>query len=994
MRVLFVCLFFYVGTVSYAQSLKKLNKSAIALYNQGEYTEAAHFAEIALKKVEIKFGKRHENYIVSLDNLATIYVDMGQYDKSIPLYLEAVANTNVALGKNHPDYVMRLNKLAELYNDIGQYDEALPLYIEVLEIREKSLGKKHPGYSSALNNLAGLYYDMGQYDLALSLYMEALQIVEESLGKNHPEYGTILNNLAGLYRAMGRHDKAHPLYLEAVENIEKNRGKLHIEYGFILNNLGGYYLQLGQYDKALPLYLEVLEIIEKSFGKDHRFYGTILNNLALLYRQTGNYDKAIPMFMESLSNIEKNLGKDHPSYGTGISNLAGLYESIGEYDNALPLFIEALDVAERLLGKKHSEYGVRLNSLAYLYNKIDQYDKALPMALEALEIIENSLGKEHDYFLSALNNLVESYQAMNHYELALPIIVAALDNIFGQLGLDFSYRSETEKEQSKQPADFLFSEYQSFFTRYFADKPEVTAHAFDIELATKGMILQSGIHMRQAILSSGDTAALQKFDDWSVLKSILSQQYSKPIAKRRADLKEVEAQAEKLEAELTRLSSTFGNAQKIGSTRWQDIQEKLKEHEVAIEFASFQYRNDKEWTDSTLYIALVLRKGDEHPHLVMLCEQAQLDSLFARKGGSDAAFVSSLYRGLEPVFESATATYGQRLYELVWQPLEKYLQPGDKVYFAPSGSLHQLAFAAIPIGNDSLLSDRYQLQQLSTTAKLLESPKFSEPVPTGIALYGGIQYDVEPEVLLAQAPVQPGHGTLSRSLPAELERGESWSYLPGTLTEVQAIEQLAGRKKISTSTYAATLATEAQYKSQYGNNSPRVLHIATHGFFFPDPEKQYTDRNPFLEERQVFKSSDNPLNRSGILFAGANHAWKGKTLPENTEDGILTAYEAANTILSNTQLVVLSACETGLGDIKGSEGVFGLQRAFKAAGAEYLLMSLWKVPDKETAEFMTYFYDTWFSGTTIPDAFRKTQQYMKAKYPGDPYKWAAFVLVR
>jgi CHAT domain-containing protein len=180
------------------------------------------------------------------------------------------------------------------------------------------------------------------------------------------------------------------------------------------------------------------------------------------------------------------------------------------------------------------------------------------------------------------------------------------------------------------------------------------------------------------------------------------------------------------------------------------------------------------------------------------------------------------------------------------------------------------------------------------------------------------------------------------------------------------------------------------------NPSPRYVHVATHGFFFPDPEKNYDNMSMTMGNEQfiVFKMSDNPLNRAGLLFSGANTVWTGGERPEGLDDGILTAYEASNLNLWNTELVVLSACETGLGEIKGSEGVFGLQRAFMAAGANYIIMSLWKVPDKETSEFMTKFYEGLFAGQTIPEAFNTTREYMKNKYRNEPYKWAAFVLVR
>jgi CHAT domain-containing protein len=179
-----------------------------------------------------------------------------------------------------------------------------------------------------------------------------------------------------------------------------------------------------------------------------------------------------------------------------------------------------------------------------------------------------------------------------------------------------------------------------------------------------------------------------------------------------------------------------------------------------------------------------------------------------------------------------------------------------------------------------------------------------------------------------------------------------------------------------------------------GKTSPRILHIATHGFFFPDPQDTLKSRQRSSGEEPVFKLSDNPMIRSGLLLAGANHAWKtGKPLRPGMEDGILTAYEISQMNLRNTELVVLSACETGLGQIEGNEGVYGLQRAFKIAGAKYLLMSLWQVPDKQTQELMEVFYKNWLEGgKNIPEAFREAQKTMRAKY-SNPFFWAGFVLV-
>ena len=755
------------------------------------------------------------------------------------------------------------------------------------------------------------------------------------------------------------------------------------------------FYQEGAYEQALQFAEQALTQAEKEFGKEHPNYGTSLNGLAGLYESMGQYEKALPMYLEALANTERSLGKEHADYGTSLDGLAGLYESMGQYEKALPLYLDVLANYERSLGKEHAYYGIGLNNLALLYESMGQYEKALPMYLEALANTERSLGKEHPDYGTTLNNLAGLYRSMGQYEKALPLFLEASENILSQLQGAFSFMSEKEKEQFLNTVANHFEGYHSFFSRYAGAKPAVGEHGYDIALATKGMILQSGIEARQALMNSGDSAALAKYEGWAVLRGILAKQYSLPLNERRKDIKTVEDAAEKAEAELSRLSAAFREQRSSTQARWQQIQEALQPGEVAIEFASFNYRNDKKWTDSTLYIALLLRKEDKHPHIVSLFEQKQLDSLLTKKGESDAAFVAALYRTIIFV-EEAFIGYGKRLYELLWQPLEQFIAPGSTVYFAPSGSLHQLAFAAIPVGDNQLLSDRYQLQQVSTTARLLRREENTGSRPQNIVLFGGINYEAENEVLLAQARNIKVAGVLSRSLPDDLDRGNaSWKYLPGTLQEVNRIVAIAQKANILHRIYAGNEALEEQVKALAGAKSPEVLHLSTHGFFFPNPKQEKPKTSQALEERSnSYQASDNPLQRSGLLFSGANRAWLGATLREGLEDGILTAYEISHLYLGNTRLVVLSACETGLGDILGSEGVFGLQRAFKQAGVEYLLMSLWKVPDEETAQFMEHFYTLWLSGKSIPESFKATQTYMRHQYPGQPYKWAAFVLLR
>ncbi len=331
------------------------------------------------------------------------------------------------------------------------------------------------------------------------------------------------------------------------------------------------------------------------------------------------------------------------------------------------------------------------------------------------------------------------------------------------------------------------------------------------------------------------------------------------------------------------------------------------------------------------------------------------------------------------------------LYQLIWQPLEKNLDGINKIYFSASGILQKIPFAALAFDGTKRVSDEYKLIQLNTTASVVNPSSEYISASDNIYLYGGVLYDGD-STALRQAAIQYKMKSLVfRSLPDDPDRGNVFQYLPASKVEAENIDKLAREKNFSTHLFTGWNATEESVKAVDGINSPGILHIATHGYFFADP-KTNPDRSVATEGR-VFRQSENPLLRSGLAMAGANFAWNGKAV-RGIEDGVLTAYEISNLYLPNTKLAVLSACETGLGDIAGSEGVYGLQRAFKIAGVKNLVMSLWDVPDEETAEFMTGFYKNLFGGESIEDAFYHTQSFMKNKYRSEPYKWAAWILVR
>jgi CHAT domain-containing protein/tetratricopeptide (TPR) repeat protein len=766
------------------------------------------------------------------------------------------------------------------------------------------------------------------------------------------------------------------MYLEALKIRKKVLGENNPDYANTLGNLALFYQETGNYEKAEPVYIQALEIRRKTLGEEHPAYAATMNNMALLYSATGNYEKAGILLQQALNIRKIALGEEHPDYAISLNNLALFYAGRGDYEKALPLYQQAVRIIKKVAGEMHPDYAALLNNLAELYDAMGNYADAEIMYLKALEITTQIFGENHPDYASILDNLALFYQGRGNFEEAGQMYQRAMDVFLFQIRQQFSFLSETEKEKYLAKIQFFFNSYQNFIVRQQKANPAISGKAYDIELSRKGLLLNAEKQFRMYILNSGDSGAVKTYNSWIAVRASLARQYAMPLVKQTIDIKSLEAEANELEKKLTRLYSEKNDLKELQNVSWQDVQKNLNPGEAAIEFTDFPFNNGEKWTDSVMYVAIVLKQGDINPTIVSLFEVEQLDSILRMGKSSDIDFINSLY-SREDTENQKNSGKGQYLFKLIWEPLEKYLNGIHTVYFSPSGRLHQLSFAAIPCGEKELLSDRYHLHQLSSTARL--TTKHQGNGVNKMILFGGIDYD---------AGSSPGQEDL---------RSGPFMYLDGTMKEVEKIRKLAGRKGISSVVIAGNEATEESIKNIYGKASPDVIHIATHGFFFPDVRKNYNKAGLVASGEHVnqgFRSSDNPLMRSGLAFAGANHAWKGEDIPSDVDDGILTAYEVSNMYIPNTELVVLSACETGLGEIKGSEGVFGLQRSFKMAGSEYILMSLWQIPDYQTLELMDHFYTEWFSGKSVQEALAAAQDFMKRKYPFQPYMWAAFVLIR
>ena len=936
-------------------ALEKIGKQSVAYANvyfdRGNITydkndlplaEKCYLESMAIwEKVQ---GKQNLDYIKRLSNLANLYMDMSYYQKSEELHIEAKAIIEKLLGKENFHYAWSLANFANLYIYLSNYDKAEQLILESNTITEKLFGRENPDFVRNLTNLANLHLRMGNYQKAEPLYLESLAIREKIQGKDHPNYARCLANLAILYDEIGNFEKAEPLYLESKAIREKTLGKEHPDYAQSLNGLANHYNQIGQYEKAELFHLEAKGIWEKVREKEHPNYATILSNLALLYIQMGNFEKAELLYLESKAIDERTLGKEHPQYAHSLNGLGNLHSAKGNYNNAEEFFLEAKGIWEKALGKEHPDYVLNLNNLAALYYFLNQYEKAESLFMEISSIDKRLI-------VRAMHHLSE--KELNNY----------LNQFSDRQNLNLS------------------------FTQH-SNKGKILTVCYDNILFYKGFFLQAANQVKNLALS--DTFATEKFN---LLKSYgrrLAVEYSKPIVER-TGVAELEEKSNMLEKELTRMVAGYGEAMR--QVNWKEVQHNLKDGEAAAEFIHYRLVGKKK-TDSTMYAVLLLLPGTIEPIIIPLFEEKSLDSLLHIKSERKADYVNSLYTHSD---RGAVAVEAPKksLYELLWEPLEKELSGIKTIYFSPSGLLHRINLDAIPISETETLADKYQLIELNSTRQLV-IPTQLKNVNNDAALFGGIQFEQD-SIVQNNEPIiaSRSKGELSFSSVDSTLRGGAWNYLAGTEREVTSIEKIMQTAGVQTTLKKGYSATEEFFKNIGANNnpSPRILHIATHGYFFPDPKTISQQSLISNQTEPVFKMSDHPMLRSGLIMAGGNAAWQGKQTLEGREDGILTAYEISQMNLTNTELVVLSACETGLGEIQGNEGVYGLQRAFKIAGAKYLIMSLWQVPDKQTSLLMTTFYKKYLEEKlSIPDAFHAAQKELR-NIGLDPYQWAGFVLV-
>ena len=890
----------------------------------------------------------------------------GNSKNGLPPAESALEIREKYLGSEDAAVAAVLNILGNLHYELDDDDaKAETLFKRALSIYEKKSSPDDLDAAAVLSNLAVIYRIRGDLVEAEKLFQRVLSVRERTLGQNHTLVAAALNNLGLLYRVRGDNAKAQQMYERSLEIRERLFGKDSLEIASVLMNLSSLYYYKGDFAAALTLDRRVLEIREKHLEADHPSIARALDNVALDYTDSGEFEKALPLYERVLAIYKKKIGRDNFESTSSLNNLAKLYIAKGEYDKAEPLFQKALQVAEKKLGRDVLRITLYLHNLGDFYALKGDYAQSEPLLKRALEIRERILGAEHYDVGRTCDALARLYSLKGDVAQAITFQLRA--NKINEKNIALNLAVGSERQKLSYMSLMLEDQNQtiSLHVKTAQENTDARDQAMTMILQRKGRVLDAMTDNLAALrrrFDAKDAALFDRLNDANarLAELTLNEPPKTMLAEYQKRISAIQEQKNNLESEISRRSEGFYERSKPVTIA--AVQAVIPEDSALVEFAVYRQLDAKSKDGKIIYgkpqyaVYVIRRQG-----VVKwkdLGEAAPLD-----------ADIERFRQVLRDPKRRDIAELARVLDEKVMQPIRALTGDAVHLLISPDGNLNLIPFEALVDEQNRYLIERYSFTYLTSGRDLLRMQtarqSVSSPLIMANPLFG------EPDASqTAQSTKLNTRRNKRKSVTATRNLSDTYfAPLGGTLREGRSIQTL-----FPDATFLSEAqATETALKQ---TTAPRILHIATHGFFLEDKDVS-RDANTKIE---------NPLLRSGLALAGANRHGGDR------DDGILTALEASCLNLWGTKLVVLSACYTGLGEVKNGEGVYGLRRAFVLAGTESLLMSLWSVSDYATREIMTSYYKNLKQGMGRNAALRRAQlEMLKNPKRQHPFYWAAFI---
>ncbi len=1011
--------------------VESLNELGVYYSRKGRYDEAIKLLEEAECIFRSKYGCKHEFYGTLLCNLSVFYsirrwqdddyraVDMAEKAlKILPQKSAVYVNTLSSLSvyytriKNHKKSREACHKAISLGRKIfgtasliyagtlrnqssnlaksENYEDAVILAEEAKVIFENLQRQKTLDYAHLLYNL-GLYKEhLEQYKEMPNLLNAANDIFKAIEGKSSVNSLMCISKLADVYGKMGELGKSaeYKLMAEQLQSSNTDANKFNLTFAHSLSRQGKVSSKQGNFAEAISLENSAREIYER-LGRNEDVAAS-LNMSGIYLSSMGETGKAIENCNQALNMCESTTAAAPSLLAQIYANLSTYHYKESSYNQAAECAQKSVSICELSGDTLSPEFSRILSNLALMRFMQGQVEEAITSATHSVNLHIDIFGEQHYENAPLFYNLAAYHQRAGNDSLSNYFFYKALNLQMNYVRTNFSHFTTTEREVFWSINNEVLHKAFDYALRNPSDV--AACEAYNVALFTKGLLLNSEVDFRHLLMASGNSELLDRYTQIAVLRKEINDLYlsgrEKSEIKREVD--RLTNDMLRIERDLIRNCKEYGDFTQSLSIDYKAVMESLFPGEVAVEFATADLN-----TGGKVYLAICLKKDWEVPKIIRLFDSTRLNALSFEGENFHQAFSSR--QTLSLLYDSS------KLGEMIWKPLlDSFGEDVKDVYFSPTGIFHQLGIEYLPYAPGKFIFDRYTLHRLSSTKKLADrKTKKGENVKA--AVFGGLHYSLtcadlvndNQQYLLAQNKAKALRGGEGFNIPdmtavdSLMSASMQADYLPGTLSEAEYVAEQLMQHNISTNVFIEADGTEASFKSLAGEEI-NIMHIATHGFFINSAVmEKHNTLFSWLQEDLV---GDNSLNASGLLFAGSNVVLKGDTIPESVENGILTAKEISRLDFRNLRLVVLSACQTGVGEIR-EDGVFGLQRGFKKAGAESLLMSLWSVSDEATDLLMRTFYAEYLSGEKAGTALRIAQQTLREKGFSDPFYWASFILL-
>lgn len=760
----------------------------------------------------------------------------------------------------------------------------------------------------------------------------------------------------GNYKLSEQWYRKNEAYINQLGNDYKGADK-YLYY----SNLCNLFAKAGKLDNALRYAVISKDEFQRRTEVSDKNYYMPYMSIADIYRLKGDSIRCLQC-LDTLFFSLPRLAEPREAEQLYILR-ARCHSAFKNYDNALDDYRKADELLATRFDKKDGDRIRLLPLMGGIEHKLGHHEEVEALYRRYAEGIKQLYGGNHAEYIDALGYLANAEGFAGHIESACNDYVLAVDKLKRQIQERLPYLTTAEREgywsmvsqllQNMTPFALEAKEYQTTFT----------SACYDGLVLSKAFLLESERSTYDLIKNKGTDENLRDFTMIASMQSKI-REWEKEGSSRTDSILELTSRVRQLEEQLSGHCRSYGDITTFMNIGYNEIKEKLNDGDVLIDFTDYVSE-----TRGRVYAAYLVDNKQENPLLQKLFAESKIDSM-------QVAYPDQYYE----------SPYAESLYQLLWMPFKDKVTEGSTVYYVPSQLLFQIALESLPMEDGTLLGEHYHFVRLSSARELFNLDKrlnidIALANPNAV-LYGGLLYDMEANDWEAEAKKYDVSSLLA--FRGDILQGDSIPVLPGSKKEVDAIEQILKSHKLKVESYTGKRGTEESFLNMSGQ-APQILHVATHGFYYTPEEAQEID---------YLRGYEDAMSLSGLVMSGGNAAWRGKELPDGVLGGILTAANIARLDLSNTQLTVLSACQSGKGQAT-PEGLYGLQRAFKKAGVKTIIMSLWNVSDVVGTEFMDHFYENLLDKDNHYDkrkAFDKAKSAIREKYP-EPFYWACFVMM-